>query len=326
MRDWVILYLRYYVNANIFPTTCLQCAMFPLQFAGISLEQMGLVKSTIYDMWKFAGTVFEVFCDKEEPLKGYRLRVRMDFGGKMKLAKGSVGGACCGWVAMIPKELLCGAHIFQRSTVQGGTCYLGGPISYMNYCPTLDQKLTVMVRGTLCTMECRQDNLLCAGLELMWNYGENQKPTFKPWFYTEASWALPIYYFLMQSLFLLVQSLSITTLPFQCCRQSSANPVDLKRHEQYALRRSLWFMEACVLCGHQYSISNKDNRAQRKPHFVGLHADYFGSDWDGCTPYNEQPVSCDMVLRMADRLNQFIATLKRMNYNVLPACKVFSEE
>lgn len=85
-------------------------------------------------------------------------------------------------------------------------------------------------------------------------------------------------------------------------------------------------VEKCVLCGHAFSINNKDRRVQRKSHFILNHADFLGSSWDGLDHYAQQEVSSLQVVIQADRLNSLLNLLmKDLKWSVIPACTVMKE-
>jgi len=81
-----------------------------------------------------------------------------------------------------------------------------------------------------------------------------------------------------------------------------------------------------VLCGYPFSFGNKENRIQKKLHFIGLHADFLGSDWNGNGPYAQQIIDPEVLYCKADELNYLLGALKKMRWSILPACKVFSKE
>lgn len=258
-------------------------------------------------MWRKAASLFEVFKDKAEDdsehdesmKKGYRLRVKED--APLKLSIKQMEAVEVGWMAKIPQHLS-GVHVFKRSPMDDlekgmdPGCYLGGPASFMNYSSKLKEKVKLVTISNHSYVKMHLKGSLPPGTELMWDYGMEGPPIFGRWFLPE------------------------------CCQQTTVDAVVLKRYEHNMQYRDHWFRECCVLCGHTYPMGNKDNRVQRKQHLVGSHAAFLGSAWDGRGAYERQEVDSGMVLLMADKLNTFLQSLRSMNWNVVPACQVLSQE
>ncbi|KAK3927034.1 UPF0210 protein PAE3581 [Frankliniella fusca] len=271
---------------------------------GMDRDMMDFWKSRIESMWRKAGTLFEIFINEKEKNLGYRLRVKSD--ASVKLCIKPQDAIEFGWVAQIPAEMYLapGAHVFNRSAVDpdpiirgGQPKYIGGPISFLNWCPAEKMKVTVTAGSNHSICRMSLNGLFPRGMELMWDYGlKTAMPNIHEWFF-------PL-----------------------CCQEATGPLAEKKRHEQHINYRDCWFREACVLCGQEYSMGNKYNRVQRKQHLVGSHADYLGSVWDGCGSYESQEVDLEKVLFIAEKLNQLLSTLKSMNWNVTPACNVFSKE
>lgn len=108
-----------------------------------------------------------------------------------------------------------------------------------------------------------------------------------------------------------------------CCKVFQEADRNVNRQERRKGLTPFMFVERCVLCGVPYSISNKECRIQRKPHFINSHADFLGSEWNGIGPYMQEEVDASAVLAEADKLNCLIQTLtKDLKWSIVPACNV----
>ncbi|XP_052131091.1 uncharacterized protein LOC127751493 [Frankliniella occidentalis] len=271
----------------------LSCGEAEGEGQGLTSQEFELLKIRIGEMWRIASTLFEVFIQKGAELEGYRVRVRTD--KPLNVSIKPLEAIEFGWIAQIPKELAL-AHVFNRSALEPNG-YFGGPVSYMNWCETKKQKVAVITCESHSMCRIYLSGSHGPGKELKWDYGRTEMPILHDWFLPE------------------------------CCQLSTVDPVEKKRHEKYSSSRRIhWFTESCVLCGELFSIANKEFRVQRKQHFIGKHANFLGSLWDGCGSYDLEKVSRDTLLYMAEKLNHFLNELKTMNWGLLPACKVFNEE
>jgi len=158
--------------------------------AGLTAPEMELVKNTILDMWRQAGTVLEIFCNEDALNEGYRLKVKNDLAVKLTIRQQD--SLICGWVAQIPPDLS-EAHAFKRSWVEPNG-YLGGPISYMNWCNTSKQQVNVIPSiNNKAFIKLHTKSSLPAGTELRWNYGRSSIPDWLDWFNKEVNFCSCVY-------------------------------------------------------------------------------------------------------------------------------------
>jgi len=121
----------------------------------------------IHDMWQKCSVIFEIFQEPEHPDLGYRLRVAEKLPMKLNI-KGN-DALPVGWKVVCPDNGP-SSHLYMRSPVEHNQ-YLGGPISYSNWCP----KSTVCVRqlshGPWAHVVRAEVKDKPPGTELVWDYG-----------------------------------------------------------------------------------------------------------------------------------------------------------
>lgn len=148
---------------------------------------MIIVKSKIEEMWKKAGSLFEVFMLKDEEEKGFRLQVIKDL-AMSKVSIKQQDQVHIGWVALV--EVTAGQHVFSRSPLAPAG-YLGGPASYMNW--STSNKQTANITQSI----GKDSSFICyiytakpldAGMELTWDYGcARHMPDYGVWFKDEVT-------------------------------------------------------------------------------------------------------------------------------------------
>ena len=139
--------------------------------------------------WETCASIFEMFIEEDQPELGWRLRVKQNLPIPLQIPR--YKRIVVGWVADAPLEGAC-AHLYARSPMQPRH-YIGGPVSYMNWCESKFQSVHVLtpltnlcepvLPVTMCTTK-----KLDSGQELLWDYGLHvpTPPEFELWFNPEV--------------------------------------------------------------------------------------------------------------------------------------------
>ena len=153
---------------------------------------MQVMITRITNIWRDCSVLFELFQEDNKPDLGWRLRLKRSLPIRVSFKK--LNALEIGWSVKIPvndndAEY---AHVLLRSALADGR-YLGGPVSYMNWCAhmyqSVDIKPTVSTHGLTFSlvMLSTTNAFLEPGQEVLWDYGSgNREMHYVEWFRPEV--------------------------------------------------------------------------------------------------------------------------------------------
>lgn len=154
--------------------------------AGVTSEEFQQMKHTVKSMWQKASTLLEFFMDENQPVLGYRLRVKCSLPISVKFSE--CDRVLLGWSATAPTDAAspC-SHLYRRSPMkkQG---YLGGPLSYLNWGGKKSNATVIRsYKGPESYFVFLQSGRLKPGIELLWDYGSKASlPDYGKWFFEDV--------------------------------------------------------------------------------------------------------------------------------------------
>ncbi|KAK3929497.1 DNA topoisomerase 2-binding protein 1 [Frankliniella fusca] len=226
-------------------------------------DMMSFLESQIKDMWCRLHCILEVFRNESKPDLGYRLRVKENL--PIRVTMRPADHIVIGWKAIYPDSCP-SSHLYLRSDINEHCQYLGGPVSYCNWSKVSNIIVRQVSHGSAKHLVLGECKLLPAGCEIVWDYGQKKIPAFcnEDWFQPEA--------------------LSFSIFFYCCCVMTT-----LPKNVHNSKSELEVYRELCALCGKPYKAARRDwtkRKCQKKVHFLNSHADFFGTDWDGCGFYD----------------------------------------
>lgn len=123
-------------------------------------------------MWKRLSLICEIYVDKANPVLGYRLRIKDKL--PIKVSMKQADQILIGWKAVAPYGSP-SHHLYNRSDLDDGYQYLGGPVSFSNWTPSKSANLVVkqLSHGAgRYRVLAETKGTITGGTELLWDYGK----------------------------------------------------------------------------------------------------------------------------------------------------------